>query len=84
MQIPIRFWVAAGLAAALPVPCALAQSASVDEIVVEAARSDAPLARLPFAADVVEQDWIQDGRPLLGLDESLQRVPGLLMQNRYN
>lgn len=84
MQIPLRFWVAAGLAAAGPVPCALAQSAPVDEIVVEAARSDAPLARLPFAADVVEQDWIQDGRPLLGLDESLQRVPGLLMQNRYN
>ncbi|MEO1596117.1 MAG: TonB-dependent receptor [Pseudomonadota bacterium] len=62
----------------------MAQSAPFDEIVVEAARSDAPLARLPFAADVVEQDWIQDGRPLLGLDESLQRVPGLLMQNRYN
>ncbi|MEM1439862.1 MAG: TonB-dependent receptor [Pseudomonadota bacterium] len=84
MQIPLRFWAAAGLAAAGPVPYALAQSAPVDEIVVEAARSDTPLARLPFAADVVEQDWIQDGRPLLGLDESLQRVPGLLMQNRYN
>ncbi|MEO0345415.1 MAG: TonB-dependent receptor [Pseudomonadota bacterium] len=84
MQVPLRIWAAAGLAAAGPVPCALAQSAPVDEIVVEAARSDAPLARLPFAADVVEQDWIQDGRPLLGLDESLQRVPGLLMQNRFN
>lgn len=57
---------------------------TIDEIIVEAARSDAPLAKLPFAADVVVQSDIQDGRPLLGLDESLQGVPGLLLQNRYN
>jgi iron complex outermembrane receptor protein len=56
----------------------------LDGIVVTAPRVETPLARLPGAVSVVEEDRIQRGRQGLGLDESLVRVPGVFMQNRYN
>ncbi|MEO0575098.1 MAG: TonB-dependent receptor [Pseudomonadota bacterium] len=61
-----------------------AQRAEVDEIVVTATRIPIPLSRLSYAADVIEADDIQRARPLLGLDEALQGVPGLVLQNRFN
>jgi iron complex outermembrane receptor protein len=39
---------------------------------------------VPAAVSIVNQDTIQLGRQQLGLDESLSRVPGVFMQNRYN
>ena len=51
---------------------------------VEALRIDKPLSRVPAPATVVGQDQIQVGQQQLGLDESLARVPGLFLQNRYN
>ncbi|MEN7341655.1 MAG: TonB-dependent receptor plug domain-containing protein, partial [Pseudomonadota bacterium] len=56
----------------------------IDEITVTATRIERPLSRLPFSADVVTRDNIASAQPLLGLDESLQQVPGLQMQNRFN
>jgi len=55
-----------------------------DEIIVTATRIPTTLDRIPAAVSVVGQDDIQLGRQQLGLDESLTRVPGLFMQNRYN
>ncbi|MEM7611334.1 MAG: TonB-dependent receptor [Pseudomonadota bacterium] len=78
-----RFTACLSMALALsPLP-AFGES-SLDEIIVEASRMQTPIGRLPFAADVIDQTSIQQARPLLGLDESLQSVPGLLLQNRFN
>ena len=62
-------------------------AASVDdleEIVVQATRMSRPLDSVPAAISVVNQAQIQLGRQQLGLDEALNRVPGVFMQNRYN
>ena len=58
--------------------------AELDEIVVTATRQDQSLADVSSAVSVVEKDTIQAGRQQLGLDESLNRVPGIFFQNRYN
>ncbi|MEL7025159.1 MAG: TonB-dependent receptor [Pseudomonadota bacterium] len=74
------------VALACTVPGALhAQSvADLDEVVVTATRTPQPLRSVPYAVDVIEVSEIQTARPLLGLDEALQGVPGLLVQNRFN
>jgi len=56
----------------------------VETIVVEARRVSEPLAATPAAVATIDADEIQLGRPQLGLDESLGRVPGLFATNRYN
>lgn len=56
----------------------------LEEIVVSAMRIDTTLARAPAAVSVIGQDDIQLAKQQLALDESLNRVPGLFMQNRYN
>ena len=56
----------------------------LETVVVEATRMSNPLDRIPASISVVQQDEIQLGRQQLGLDEALNRVPGLFMQNRYN
>ena len=56
----------------------------LDEIIVTATRQDQSLAEVSSAVSVVEKDAIQAGRQQLGLDESLNRVPGIFFQNRYN
>ncbi len=56
----------------------------LDEIIVTATRQDQSLAEVSNAVSVVEKDAIQAGRQQLGLDESLNRVPGIFFQNRYN
>jgi iron complex outermembrane recepter protein len=57
---------------------------ALDEIIVTATRMDTTLARVPAAVSVVGKDAIQLATQQLALDESLSRVPGLFMQNRYN
>ena len=56
----------------------------LEEIVVQATRMSRPLDSVPAAISVVNQAQIQLGRQQLGLDEALNRVPGVFMQNRYN
>ncbi|MYF70587.1 MAG: TonB-dependent receptor, partial [Proteobacteria bacterium] len=56
----------------------------LEEIVVQATRMSRPLDSVPAAVSVVSRSDIQLGRQQLGLDEALNRVPGLFMQNRYN
>lgn len=57
---------------------------ALEEIIVTATRLETPLSHVPAAVSVVTQDDIQLGRQQLGLDEALNRVPGLLMEDRYN
>ena len=78
------------LAAATLVPALVAAQQDpatadpLEEIVVQAMRMSRPLDSVPAAVSVVSQSDIQLGRQQLGLDEALNRVPGLFMQNRYN
>lgn len=85
-------WLAAGLAAAqvAAAPPSTAHQAPaapadrLEEVIVQATRMNRPLDSVPAAVSVVDQAQIQLGRQQLGLDEALNRVPGLFMQNRYN
>ena len=56
----------------------------LDEIVVTATRLQTNLRDTARSISIVDQQQIQDGMQQLSLDESLVRVPGLYMQNRYN
>ncbi|MDZ7826816.1 MAG: TonB-dependent receptor plug domain-containing protein, partial [Gammaproteobacteria bacterium] len=56
----------------------------MEEIIVVGSRSEQQLGDVPMAVSLVKLRDIQQGRQELGLDESLSRVPGLFMQNRYN
>ena len=58
-------------------------ASGLEEIVVEATRISNPLDRIPASISVVQQDEIQLGRQQLGLDEALNRVPGLFMPVSY-
>ena len=57
---------------------------TIEEITVMATRAERNLQDVPAAVSVLTQDQIQRGRQRLGLDESLNRVPGVFSQNRYN
>ena len=56
----------------------------LDAVTVTGTRLERDLADLPGAATVVDAARVQAGQPRLQLDESLSRVPGLYLQNRYN
>lgn len=68
----------------IPVAADDAGIEALDEIVVTATRIDTALRDVARSVSVVSKQDIQNGQQLLGLDESLARVPGLYMQNRYN
>ncbi len=55
-----------------------------EEIVVEATRAEMAVSEIPAAVGVVDQTEIQLGRQQLGLDESVVKIPGIFLQNRYN
>ena len=59
-------------------------AAALQEITVSATRDDRPLYNVPAAVGLVDREAIGSGRQMIGLDESLMRIPGLFMQNRYN
>lgn len=56
----------------------------LEQTIVSATRVEQPLEKIPAAIGVADKDDIQLGAQQLGLDESLVKVPGLFMQNRYN
>ena len=59
-------------------------STNIEEIVVNAALIPEQSVRLPIAIDKLDREHITRARAQLGLDESLNSIPGLVMQNRYN
>lgn len=61
-----------------------AQQKPLEEVTVYSTRIQKPIDEIPSAVSVVDQQDIQTGRQQLGLDESLVKVPGLFMQDRYN
>jgi iron complex outermembrane receptor protein len=74
-----------GVLLTLPSPPLIAQTNhALDTVTVTGTRLERDLADLPGAATVVDAQQTQQGQPGLQLDESLARVPGLYLQNRYN
>ncbi len=54
------------------------------EIKVTVTRTEEPLQRVPYAVGVLDRTEIQRGQPTIGLDESLNNLPGVVVANRYN
>ncbi len=59
-------------------------ASSLEEIIVTATRTRTELAKVPESVSVVNEEDVQLGRQQLGLDESLNRIPGVFIMNRYN
>lgn len=60
------------------------QDNQLEDIIVSATRAEKPLYKIPAAIGVVDKNDIGFGKQRIGLDESLVRIPGMFMQNRYN
>jgi len=79
--------VVAVLGVVLPVVVAhgaLTPKRGIEEVVVVSTRIAKPISEVPASVSVINITDIQLGRQQLGLDEALNRVPGLFAQNRYN
>ena len=59
-------------------------SARLDPVVVTATRTEARAFDLPVAIDSVDAAQIQQNQLQINLSESLARVPGIVVQNRWN
>jgi iron complex outermembrane receptor protein len=62
----------------------LAASDAIEEVVVRSTRIEQADILVPLAVSVVGERDIQLARQQLGIDEALNRVPGVFFQNRYN
>jgi iron complex outermembrane receptor protein len=58
--------------------------AEEDAVTVTATRIERPSLEVPAAIDRVEADAIRWAKPQVNLSESLGRVPGISVHNRYN
>ncbi len=81
--------IAAAVAAALASAPAVAQQPAgkptvLAPVVSSATRVDAESFDLPVAIDRVDRDVIREDKPQVNLSESLNRVPGVVVQNRQN
>ncbi len=56
----------------------------MEPVEVTAPRVEEFLTKVPFSVGIVEKEDIQLGRLTIGLDESLNEIPGVYVQNRYN
>jgi iron complex outermembrane receptor protein len=73
---------------ALPVPLeavsATAAPRVAPEVVVSATREEAREFDLPAAIDTVDSRVVREDNPQVNLSESLNRIPGIVVQNRQN
>ena len=77
----------AGVTSVLVSPTLVAQeegATQLDPVVVTATRSAERAFDLPLAVDIVQKDQIQRSQLGTNLSESLGRVPGMSIQNRWN
>ncbi len=59
-------------------------ASALRSITVTSQRIPEDLVEVPAAVGVVDRADVQLGRQQIGLDESLVKIPGLFLQNRYN
>jgi len=57
---------------------------TLPEITVTVTRTAEPVFRIPAAIDVVDRRELNGAQSTLGLDESLNNLPGVYVANRYN
>jgi iron complex outermembrane receptor protein len=57
---------------------------TADQVVVTATRVEQSSFDLPMSIDRVDGESIRDGRPLINLTETANRIPGVVVNNRYN
>ncbi len=57
---------------------------TLPEITVTVTRTAEPVSRIPAAIDVVDRRELNGAQSTLGLDESLNNLPGVYVANRYN
>ncbi|MGH8713418.1 MAG: TonB-dependent receptor family protein, partial [Casimicrobiaceae bacterium] len=72
------------IAALLPAIAPAQEAVRLDPLVVTATRVEERAFDLPVAIDSVDGVRIQQGQLQINLSESLSRVPGLVVQNRWN
>jgi iron complex outermembrane receptor protein len=74
------------IAATILLPPAYAQGSAAEPvtITITPTRVDKNIDDIPAAVSIVGQDDIQSGTEQLGLDESLDSIPGVFFFNRYN
>ena len=68
----------------LPVVARAQQPVAQDAIVVSATRVPQASATAPASIDRIDVNALRDGLPLVDVSEVLNRVPGLVVQNRQN
>lgn len=56
----------------------------LDTVEVTSTRVEKNINKVPFSISLITKDEIQLGKQTLNLDESLNIVPGVYVQNRYN
>src|SRR5258706_7209647 len=82
---PRQQWARACAACASGLLAAVAEGQEhLDPIVVTATRTEQRAFDLPVAIDSVDAAQIQQGQLQINLSESLARVPGIVVQNRWN
>src|SRR5947207_15902358 len=87
MTLVNRSSLAAGVLCAITIhhaACGQTAGASLEPVVVTGTRVERAAASLPMSIDAVDGDTLRDGTLQVNLSESLQRVPGLNVQNRQN
>ncbi len=73
-----------GLLLASPLAQADTPEIVLDSVVVSGARSESSTYDLPYSVDGLTKEQIKDGQLGINASEVLQRVPGLVVQNRQN
>lgn len=68
----------------LAVANAHAEPVELDPLVVSGSRQASDSFRLPFSVDSVDREQISNGQLGINASEALNRVPGLVVQNRQN
>ena len=53
-------------------------------IEVTSTRVEKEINKVPFSISLIDKDQIQLGKQAITLDESLNKIPGVYVQNRYN
>jgi len=69
---------------ASPITAAIAADTLLDDVVVSSSRSEQRSFDAPASIQSVNREVIQDSGPQVNMSEALNKVPGVLAQNRQN
>lgn len=64
--------------------CSIAAAQPVQQIVVTGSLAERNAAEAPYAIGLVDRETLRSAGPLVNLSEAMARVPGLVVNNRWN